>query len=113
MFAAYVTVTLLTVAFTGSAAFANLAGLDYPKKEADLNRVPRSWVRPLGVLLGAGALGLLAGFGVPILGTLAAAGLVLYFACALGAHLRAGNYRLGAWSVFFALCLATLTLHLV
>ncbi len=34
---------------------------------------------PLGVLLAAGALGLLAGFVVPTLETLAAAGLVLYF----------------------------------
>ncbi|GIH19099.1 DoxX family protein [Rugosimonospora africana] len=112
MFTAYLTLTLLAVAFTGSAAVANLIGHAYPKKEADRNRIPRSWVRPLGILLGAGALGLLAGFVVPILGTLAAAGLVLYFVVALGAHVRAGNYRLGAWVVYFGLCLATLTVHL-
>ncbi|MFJ8504758.1 hypothetical protein [Streptomyces avermitilis] len=38
---------------------------------------------PLGALLAAGALGLPAGFVVPVLGTLAASGLVLYFLGAL------------------------------
>ncbi len=112
MFAIYLTVTLLASALNGSAAVANLIGHDYPKTEADRNRIPRSWVRPLGILLGAGALGLLAGFVVPVVGTLAAAGLVLYFLCALGAHVRAGNFRLGAWALFFGLALAALAVNL-
>jgi hypothetical protein len=112
MFATYLTVTLLAAALNGSAAVANLIGHEYPKREADRNRIPRSWVRPLGMLLGAGALGLLAGFVVPVLGTLAAAGLVAYFLGALGAHVRAGNLRLGAWALFFGLALAALTVNL-
>ncbi|WP_189048409.1 DoxX family protein [Micromonospora sonchi] len=112
MFAIYLTVTLLASALNGAAAIANLVGHDYPKTEADRNRVPRSWVRPLGMLLGAGALGLLAGFVVPVVGTLAAAGLVLYFLGALGAHVWAGNFRLGAWALFFGLALAALTVNL-
>lgn len=112
MFATYLVVTLLASALNGSAAAANLIGHEYPKTEADRNRVPRSWVRPLGVLLGAGALGLLAGIVMPFLGTLAAAGLVLYFLCALGVHVRAGNYRLGGWALFFVVALAALTVSL-
>jgi hypothetical protein len=76
MFVTYAVVTLLAATFVGGAALANLIGLDYSKNQADINRVPRSWIRPLGVVLAAGALGLLAGFAVPVLGILAAAGLV-------------------------------------
>jgi hypothetical protein len=111
MFAIYLTVTLLASALNGSAAIANVIGHEYPKTEADRNRIPRSWVRPLGLLLGAGALGLLAGFVVPVVGALAAAGLVLYFLGALGAHIRAGNFRLGAWALFFAVALAALAVN--
>lgn len=112
MFVTYLVVTLLASALNGSAAMANLIGHEYPKSEADRNRVPRSWVRPLGVLLGAGALGLLAGIVVPVLGVLAAAGLVLYFLSALGVHVRAGNFRLGAWALFFVVALAALIVNL-
>jgi uncharacterized membrane-anchored protein len=108
----YVAVTLLGSAFVGGAALANLIGLDYSKTQADRNRVPRSWVRPLGLVLAGGALGLLAGFAVPVLGTLAAAGLVLYFACAFAAHVRASNYQLGPWAVYSALAVAALAVNL-
>ncbi|MFG2888073.1 DoxX family protein [Streptomyces sp. NPDC048248] len=112
MFATYLVVTLLTSAVNGLAAIANLIGHEYPKSQADKLRVPRSWMRPLGTLLAAGALGLLAGFAVPVLGTLAAAGLVLYFLGAFGAHLRVGDYQLGPWAVFFCLPVAALTVNL-
>ena len=59
-----------------------------------MKRVPRSWVSVLGLLLAAGSLGVLAKFAVPLLGTLAAAGLVLYFLGALPAHLRVGSRQL-------------------
>ena len=111
MFATYLTLTLLAAALTGSAAVGNLVGLAYPLAEADRNRMPRTWVRPLGALLGAGALGLLAGIAVPPLGVLAAAGLVVYFVGALGAHVRAGNYRLGAWALFFVTVVAALIVN--
>ncbi|WP_314174785.1 DoxX family protein [Streptomyces winkii] len=113
MFAAYLVVTLVTAALNGLAAVANLTGHDYPKREADRLRVPRSWVRPLGAALGAGALGLLAGFVVPALGTLAATGLVVYFLAALAAHLRVHDRQLGAWALFFCLAAASLALSLV
>ncbi|MCQ1579092.1 DoxX family protein [Streptomyces parvus] len=112
MFAAYLVVTLLTSAVNGAAAVANLIGHDYPKSQADKMGVPHSWMRPLGTLLGAGALGLLAGLVVPVLGALAAAGLVLYFIGALWAHLRVGDHAPGPWSVFFCLPAAALAANL-
>jgi hypothetical protein len=64
MFAAYVTVTVLAALVNGSAAATYLIGHDYPKTQADMKRVPRTWVPVLGTLLAAGAVGLLAGFAV-------------------------------------------------
>ncbi|MER6943963.1 DoxX family protein [Nonomuraea sp. NPDC000554] len=112
MFAAYLVVTLLASAVNGLAAIANVIGHDYPKSQADMLRVPRSWMLPLGALLGAGALGLLAGIAVPVLGTLAAAGLVLYFLGAFGAHLRVRDHHFGPWAVFFSLAVAALAVNL-
>ena len=112
MFAAYVTVTVLAAVITGSAAVTYLIGHDYPKAQADLKRIPRSWVPLLGLILATGSLGLLAGFAVPLLGTLAAAGLVLYFCGALIAHLRVGSRNLLGWSIFFGTVVAALALHL-
>jgi hypothetical protein len=113
MFTAYLTVTLVAAALNGAASVANLVGHDYPKREADRNRVPRSWVRPLGLLLGAGAAGLLVGVAVPVIGVLAASGLVAYFLVALGAHVRARNYRLGAWALYLATAVAALVVAVV
>ena len=108
MFAVYVAVTVVAVVFNGGAAVTYLIGHDYPKAQADMKRVPRSWVPVLGALLAAGTAGLLAGFAVPVLGVLAAAGLVLYFTGALVAHLRVGSRQLVGWAVFFATAVAAL-----
>ena len=112
MSATYLAVTLIAAVVNGLAATANLLGHDYPKSQADKLSVPRSWMRPLGALSAVGALGLLAGLAVPVLGTIAAAGLVLYFLGALCAHLRVHDYQLGPWSVFFGLPAAVLTMNL-
>jgi hypothetical protein len=112
MFAAFVTVTVLASVFTGIAAVTYLIGHDYPKAQADLKRVPRSWLPRLGLALAAGSLGLLAGFAVPLLGTFAAAGLVLYFVGALVAHLRVGSRNLVGWAVFFLTAVTALLVNL-
>lgn len=54
--------------------------------------VPLSWLLPLGALKLAGAAGLLVGIPIPFIGVAAAAGLVLFFACAVFAHLRVQWY---------------------
>ncbi|WP_283139139.1 DoxX family protein [Rhizohabitans arisaemae] len=112
MFAVYLVVTVLASAANGWVAFANLTGHPTPKAQAKKMRVPWSWLPFLGALLAAGSLGLLVGLVVPLLGTLAAAGLVLYFLGAFGAHLRARDYDFRFWSVFFSLAVATLAVNL-
>lgn len=112
MFAAYVTITVLGAVFNGAAAVTYLIGHAYPKAQADMKGVPRTWVPVLGMLLAAGTVGLLAGLAVPILGTLAASGLVLYFIGAIIAHLRVGSRDIVGGIVFLATAAAALTLGL-
>lgn len=113
MSATHVTVNVLAVIFNGFAAVIYLIGHEYPKAQADMKRVPRAWVPVLGMLLGTGAVGLLAGFAVPLLGILAAAGLVLYFVGAFAAHLRVGSRKLVGPAVFLATAVAALTVNLI
>jgi hypothetical protein len=112
MFIAYVTVTILAAVFTGIAAVTYLIGHDYPKAQMEMKRLPQSWGPVLGSLLAAGSVGLVAGFAVPLLGLLAAAGLELYFIGALIAHLRVGSRKLVGWAVFFVTESAALAVHL-
>jgi hypothetical protein len=112
MFAAYVTITILASVFTAIAAVTYLIGHDYPRAQLKMKRLPLSWGIKLGSLLAAGSLGLLAGFAGPLLGTLAAVGLVLYFVGALIAHLRVGSRQLIGWAVFFATVVAALAVNL-
>ncbi len=112
MFTAYVIVTLL-------AAAANIfsAALDFIRyKQILINMarvgVPDSWITILGTLKAAGAIGLLIGIGVPLIGTAAAAGLALFFVGAIITHLRARDYSFGLAVVFLLLAVATLALRL-
>lgn len=77
--------------------------------------VPTSWMARLGALLAAGSIGLLVGLALPAIGTAAAIGLVLYFVCAAGAHMRAHDARASSWinwAVFFLLAVAALVVGL-
>ncbi len=113
MFAAYVTVTVLGAVFNAAAAVTYLIGHEYPKTQADMKGISRKWVPVLGLLLAAGAVGLVAGLAVPLLGTLAASGLVLYFVGAITAHLRVGSRDIVGGIVFLSVAVAALTLGLV
>jgi DoxX-like protein len=91
---AYVVVTLVAVAanaFSGIAALLHFRPILAPMKRAG---VPESWLTfPIGTLKTAGAAGLLAGLaGVPLVGPAAAAGLVLFFVCALYTHVQVADY---------------------
>jgi hypothetical protein len=66
------------------------------------------WMIPFGILLASGAAGLLIGFAVPVLGKAAAIGLILYFVCALSAHIRARDPQLGGAVTFLVLGVAAL-----
>lgn len=112
MFAAYVTLTIVTAVFAGTAAVTYLISHAYPRAHLDMKRLPQSWMPMLGSLLAAGSSGLLAGLVVPLLGTLAAIGLVSYFIGALIAHLRVGSRQLAGWAVFFSTTVANLVVNL-
>lgn len=105
----YIATTCVTAFVNGYAAFLSFSGAESVKAVADRVRVPRGWMVPLGTLLACGAVGLLTGFAVPVLGLAAAIGLVLYFSCAVTAHLRAGDRKIGAPVLFLLLAVAALT----
>jgi hypothetical protein len=116
MLAAYVAVTLLAAIAYAYAAVLNFTQDKSVVMVAERLHVPVSWMVRLGALLGAGSLGLVAGFAVPALGTAAACGLVLYFLCAAGFHIRARDTRLLSWvnwAAFFLLAVAALGVGLV
>ncbi|GAB2712838.1 DoxX family protein [Nocardia thraciensis] len=112
MFALYATCTLVTATAAGVGCWMNYVRHPIPVAAAEVVRVPQSWMLALGTLMGAGALGLVAGFAVPGLGIAAATGLVLYFIGAVIAHLRVGDFALGRVSVFLALTVITLAVTL-
>ena len=112
MFTAYVAVTVLA-----AAANAFSATLDFIRyKQILINMakvgVSESWITILGILKAAGALGLLIGIGVPLIGIAAAVGLVLFFVAAIITHLRARDYSFGLALVFLLLAVAALVLRL-
>jgi hypothetical protein len=104
----YIVITLLASIANGYAASLNFVGADSVKAVADRLQVSRTWMVPLGTLLGSGAAGLLIGFGVPLLGKAAAIGLIFYFVCALGAHIRARDRQVGGAVTFLVLAVAAL-----
>jgi hypothetical protein len=74
--------------------------------------VSESWITPLGILKAAGAIGLLVGIGVPLIGTAAAIGLILFFVGAIITHLRVHHYSFGVAVPFLLLAAAALVLRL-
>lgn len=112
MHTAYVTLVIVGAVLNGAAAVTYLIGHDYPKTQADMKGLPRRYVPVLGALLAAGTAGLLVGLAVPLVGTLAASGLVLYFVGAIGAHLRVGSRDVVGGVVFLATALAVLAVGL-
>jgi hypothetical protein len=112
MHIAYIVITLLAALANGYAASLNFIGAESVIAVADRLQVSRTWMIPFGTLLAAGAAGLLIGFVVPALGTAAAAGLTLYFVCALSAHIRARDPEVGGAVAFLLLAAAALIVNL-
>jgi hypothetical protein len=112
VFTVYVAVTLL--AAIANAFSAMLDFVRYRQVLVNMARagVSESWLTTLGVLKAAGALGLLVGFSVPLIGIAAAIGLVLFFVAAIITHLRARDYTFGLAVVFLLLAVATLSIGL-
>lgn len=112
MFAVYAVVTILAALAVAGAAWMDFVRHPVAVGAAETVGTPQSWMNPLGVVLAAGAAGLLIGFAVPPIGTAAAIGLVLYFVCAVGAHLRVRDFKLTNVGVYLALCVAALVVNL-
>jgi hypothetical protein len=116
MFTEYVVVTLLAIAANVFAA--TLDFIRYKQNLITMEKlgVPESWLTfPIGTLKTAGALGLLLGLlGVLLIGTAAAIGLLMFFACAIYAHLLARDCspNSGLATGFLLLAMATLVLDL-
>lgn len=112
MYTLYVVITILAALANGYAASLDFVGAESVKLVADRVQVSRRWMVPLGALLASGAAALLGGFAVPALGTAAAIGLILYFICAVSAHLRVGDRGIAPAVLFLLLAAAALATNL-
>jgi len=92
MSTSYVVVSVIGAALVGFSAVSVFAKAKWVVEPITAYGVPRSWWPWLGAAKAAGAVGLLVGLAVPIIGTLAAIGLVLYFIGAVTTVLRARWY---------------------
>jgi SNF family Na+-dependent transporter len=108
----HLVITIAAALANGYAAALNFVGAESVTVIADRLQVPRGWMVPLGTLLASGSVGLLTGFAVPALGTAAAIGLVLYFICAVTAHVRVRDRQIGGAVFFLLLAAAALTTDL-
>ena len=108
MHIAYLAVTSLAALMNGYAALMNFIGAEFVKVVADKVQLSQRWMVPFGILLATGAVGLVLGFGVPALGVAAAVGLIAYFVCALGAHVRVHDSNVGGAITFLLLAVAAL-----
>ncbi|MGH3396951.1 MAG: DoxX family protein [Streptosporangiaceae bacterium] len=112
MHIAYVVVTIAVALANSYAAALNFVGAESVKVVADEVRVSRKWMIPFGILLASGAAGLLAGLAVPVLGTAAAIGLVVYFICAVSAHIRVRDPKVAGAVSFLVMAVAALVVGL-
>lgn len=106
----YITITAIAIVANGGIALATFARAKFLVDNLGEVSLPDSWLPMLAALQGAGAAGLLFGLlGLPVIGTAAAIGLVLFFTGAVATHLRAGAIRqLPSPVIFLALAVATL-----
>jgi amino acid transporter len=112
MHIAYVVVTIVVALANGYAAVLNFAGAESVRVVADEVRVSPRWMIPFGILLAFGAVGLLAGFAVPVLGMAAAIGLVVYFICAVSAHIRVRDPKVAGAASFLVMAVGALAVGL-
>src|SRR5258708_39609868 len=113
MSTAYLAVTILAAAaniFSAVCDFVRYKQVAIAMAKAG---VPETWMTTLGILKAAGALGLLVGIGLPLVGVAAAIGLTLFFIAAIVVHLWTHDYSLGPATLFLLLSGGVLTLRLV
>ena len=94
MTVAHIIVTIAAALWIGFSAYSIFAKVSYVVEPLADYGVPQSWWNWLGAAKAAGALGLLAGLFVPVIGIAAGIGLVLYFIGAIVTVLRARSYKM-------------------
>ncbi|OBI52659.1 hypothetical protein A5707_12015 [Mycobacterium kyorinense] len=115
MYTAYLVVTLVAIAFNGFSGVSALAHFAPIIPGMEAAGVPLSWLTfPIGTLKTLGALGLVVGLWFPVIGVAAAAGLVVFFVCAMYTHVLHGDIsaQFGLASVLLALNCATFALSI-
>ncbi|GAB3997367.1 DoxX family protein [Glycomyces albus] len=111
---AYVIVTVFAALWVGFSAYSVFARKSWVTEPLTSYGVPQSWWLWLGTAKAAGALGLLVGLLVPVIGIAAAIGLILYFIGAVVTVLRARSYAtLVAPFMYLAPVAAAFTLGLL
>ncbi|MGF0317563.1 DoxX family protein [Nocardia fluminea] len=101
MFTAYVLVTVVAALWVGFSAFSLLRRAPFVVEPLVEYGVPQTWWTPLGIAKALGSVGLLIGLFVPVIGILAAIGLILYFTGAVATVLRARSYKTVAFPVLY------------
>lgn len=112
MFTAYIIFTILAIVSNAFSATMDFIRFERVVVAMEKAGVPTSWMFLLGVLKGAGALGLLVGFAVPLIGAAAAIGIVLFYIAAIITHLRARDYSIGYPTVYLLFAVGTLVFQL-
>ena len=113
MFTVYIVVTIFAAAANTYAAI-----VDFRRPQWVLDNMTQwggshSWLFTLGTLKAAGALGLLVGIGVRLIGIAAAVGLILFFVGAIAVVIRAGWYSHLPWpATYLLLAIGSLALRL-
>ncbi|SBT38805.1 DoxX family protein [Micromonospora auratinigra] len=94
MFISYLVVTLILAAVLTISAVLTATGNPAVRAQMTDVGVPRSWLPWLAACKLAGAVGLVLGSVIPLLGVLASIGVICYFIGAVWTHLRARNFAL-------------------
>lgn len=112
MSTAYTVITIATILANAGVGAADLVRAPSVLANAAAVGVSPRWVPALGALKAAGAAGLLLGLlGIPWIGMLAGAGLVLFFLGAVAVHVRTGVlHNIAVPACFLALAAASLLL---
>jgi hypothetical protein len=106
VFTAYLIVTILAAGATTYAATVDFLRSEWILVNMTRYGVPHERLSALGALKAAGALGLLVGIGVPLIGIAASVGLILYFVGAIVTVIRARVYSHIPFPVVFLLLAA-------
>ncbi|MFI6041200.1 DoxX family protein [Nocardia sp. NPDC051321] len=113
MNAAYYIVGVVAALWVGFSGYSLFTQQQFVVEPLEQYGVPRPWWNWLATAKTAGALGLVVGFFVPVMGVAAAIGLIIYFLGASATAIRARSYKTSIFPVLYLVpAAATLVLQL-